>query len=241
MIERACLAAHHQRQFGVGLELDEAEHHLRAGALQVARPADIGLLVETRLQLDQSRDRFAGFRRLDQGADDGAVGRGAIERLLDRHDIGVARRLHQELHHHVEGFVGVVDDEILLLDGQETVAAIVAHPLRETRGIGKNLRSGRGRLTTSDRSFIASMPSSAMTSSARNVKLLGDEGAQVVRHMRVGFEPDHRTAPAPLQRGLEQAHQVFRLFLDFEIAVADHPERRPAPSPDSRGTISGHG
>ena len=64
--ERAAFAAHHQRQLGVGLELDEAEHDLRAGALERARPADIGLLVEARLELDQRGDRLAGFRRLDQ-------------------------------------------------------------------------------------------------------------------------------------------------------------------------------
>ena len=111
--QAAAFAPHHQRQFGVGIQLDEAEHHLHAGALQIARPADIGFLVEPRLQLDQRRDRLARFRRLDQGANDGAVGGGAIKRLLDGHDIGVARRLHQELHHHVEGLIRVVDNQIL--------------------------------------------------------------------------------------------------------------------------------
>jgi hypothetical protein len=68
--ERSALAAHHQRQLGVGLQLDEAEDHLHAGALEVARPADVGLLVEARLQLDQRGDRLAGLRRLDQRLDD---------------------------------------------------------------------------------------------------------------------------------------------------------------------------
>jgi hypothetical protein len=39
----------------VGLQLDEAEDDLHAGALQVARPADVGLLVEAGLELDQRR------------------------------------------------------------------------------------------------------------------------------------------------------------------------------------------
>jgi hypothetical protein len=50
----------------VGLQLDEAVDDLHAGALQVARPADIGLLVEARLELDQRGDRLAGLGRLDQ-------------------------------------------------------------------------------------------------------------------------------------------------------------------------------
>ena len=59
--QRSAFAAHDQRKLGVGLELDEAVDDLHAGAFEVARPADIGLLVEARLQLDYRGDRFAGF------------------------------------------------------------------------------------------------------------------------------------------------------------------------------------
>ena len=51
------------------------------------------------------------------------------------------------------------------------------------------------------------------------------EGAQFLRHLGFDLEPDHRSAPPPLQRGLEQAHQIFGFFLDFEFGVADDPER----------------
>ena len=64
--QHAAFAPHHQRHLGVGLQLDEAEDHLHAGALEVARPADVGLLVEARLQLDQRGDRLAGLGRFDQ-------------------------------------------------------------------------------------------------------------------------------------------------------------------------------
>ncbi len=52
-------AAHDQRHLGVGLQFEEAEHHLHAGAFEIARPADIGLLVEPRLELHQRSDGFA--------------------------------------------------------------------------------------------------------------------------------------------------------------------------------------
>ena len=42
--ERAALAAHDHRQLAVRLQLDEAEDDLRAGAFEVARPADVRLL-----------------------------------------------------------------------------------------------------------------------------------------------------------------------------------------------------
>ena len=64
--ERAAFAPHDQRQLGVGLQLDEPVDDLHAGALQVARPADVGLLVEARLELDQRGDRLAGFGRFGE-------------------------------------------------------------------------------------------------------------------------------------------------------------------------------
>ena len=70
----AAFAPHHQADLGVGLERDEAIDHLHAGPFQVAGPFDVGGLVEARLQFDQRGDRLAGFRRLDQRLDDGAVG-----------------------------------------------------------------------------------------------------------------------------------------------------------------------
>jgi len=36
---------------------------------------------------------------------------------------------------------------------------------------------------------------------------------------------DHRSAPAPLEQRLEQAHQIFGFFLDFHVAVANGTEQ----------------
>ena len=53
----------------MGLQLEETEHDLDAGAFEVARPADVGLFVEARFQLDQrgyGLARLGGFgERLD--------------------------------------------------------------------------------------------------------------------------------------------------------------------------------
>ena len=54
--------------------------------------------------------------------------------------LGSARRLIQELNNDVEGFVGVVDDEILLLDREKTIAAIVADALGKARIVGLELQ-----------------------------------------------------------------------------------------------------
>ena len=51
------------------------------------------------------------------------------------------------------------------------------------------------------------------------------ESPQLRRHRGFDLEPDHRSAPAALEHGLEHAHQILRLFLDFDFGVADDAER----------------
>ena len=75
-----------------------------------------------------------------------------------------------------------------------------------------------------DSSFIASTPSTRNTSSSAAGKRLLHEAAQRFRHLGFHLEPDHRSAATALQRGLEQADQIFGLFLDFEFGVADDAE-----------------
>src|SRR5688500_1507990 len=52
----AGLAAHNLRKLCMGLQLDEAVDYLCPRALQIARPADVRLFVEARLQLYQRGD-----------------------------------------------------------------------------------------------------------------------------------------------------------------------------------------
>src|SRR5882724_11341046 len=60
--EAVTLPTHDQRQFGVGLQFDKSVHDLHAGAFEISRPADVGFLIEPRLEFDQRRHRLSGFR-----------------------------------------------------------------------------------------------------------------------------------------------------------------------------------
>ena len=176
--QRSAFAAHHHRQLGVSLELDETKDHLGAGALQVAGPANIGFLIEARLQLDEGGHRLSGLRRFDKGLDDRAVGGGAIEHVLDRHDAGIARGLIEKLDDDVESFVRVVDDEILLPDGGETIPSVLLHPLWKSR-----IEGGKLQFRTVDRDqlrqFVERQHSLDKHDSRRNdVDVAGDERAQ---------------------------------------------------------------
>ena len=118
-----------------------------------------------------------------------------------------------------------MDDEILLPDRQEAIAAVVAHTLREARIVGLELELRpvepddlgqfvQGQHAIEHEGLVG-----------HHADLLGDERTQRGRHQAVVFEPDHRSTSTPLESGLEEEDEIFGLFLDFEIAVADHAER----------------
>ena len=236
--QRSALAPHHHRKLRVGLQFDEAEHDLRAGALEVARPANIRLLVEARLELDQRGHRLARFRRLDERAHDRTVGRRAIERLLDRDDIGIVRRLVEELHDDVERFVRMMDDEILLPDRGEAIAAVLAHPFGEARVIGREFE-----LRTIDRDelrqFVERQHAFDQHHARRHdVDVAGDEGAQRLGHARLDLQADDDAAPSALQRAFVKTDEILGLFLDLDVAVADDAKPAATEHRDSRETAS---
>ena len=223
--KRPTLAPHDHRQFGVSFELDKAIDDLGASALQRARPADIGFLVEPRLELDQRGDRFSRFRSLDERAHDGRFGRCPVERLLYCDHIGVARGLLQELDDDIKRLVRMMNDEVFLADGRETVSRVIANALGiawivghefEIRAIyGHQLRELVERQNAVDQENLVV--------SARQGPL--HESAQLDRHGSFNLEPDDRSAPPALEHGLELTYQIFRLLLDLDLGIANDTER----------------
>ncbi len=132
---RFALAPHDQRDLAVGLEADEAVDDVHARVLQRARPLDVGRLVEARLQLDDGRDLLAVLGGADERADDGRVGAGAVERLLDGEHVGIVGRLRDELDHVLERLVGVLQQDVALGDDAEDVVVLLQrrHDLRRER------------------------------------------------------------------------------------------------------------
>ena len=118
----------------------------------------------------------------------------------------------------------MVDNQVLLPDGGEAIAAVIANALGIARVIGHEFEVGPvepGEL----RQFVE-----RQHAIDQEHFVVGDrqralhEQAQFRRHLGVDLEPDHRTAPALLERGLVQPHQVLGLFLDFHFRVADDAE-----------------
>ena len=142
MRKSPALAAHDLAELGVGLELDEAEDDVDARLFQIAGDLQIRFLVEPRLDLDQRGDDLAGLSRFLQRLDDRRFAARAVERPFDRQDIRIGRRLPQILQHDVEGFVRVMDDQVLLLDGGKAIAAEFADALGKADHEGLELQVG---------------------------------------------------------------------------------------------------
>ncbi len=197
--ELRALATNDQAELGVGLQFDEAIDDVHAGAFEVARPADVGRLVEAGLQLHDRRDRFAGLDRLLQGLHDRAVARRAIERPLDGHDVGIGHRLAQVLHHDVEALVGVMDDDVLLADRGEAVAIEFADALGEADverlelqlgPVGRNKLRGIGE---GEQPFLDEHRMLV------DLEFVDHHLAQLIGHAAVDLEPDHVAAAAALE------------------------------------------
>ena len=102
----------------------DAVDDVRAGFFERARPADVPLFVEARGQFDHDGDLLVALGGAAQAGDDRGTRAGAVERLLDREDVGVVRRLCQERHDRVVRLVGMVEQDVALVHGGEQVGAV---------------------------------------------------------------------------------------------------------------------
>src|SRR5208282_4047283 len=223
--EHLALTPHHKGDFGVGLEVEEPINHLSAGSLEVARPADVGRLIEPRLEFDDRGDRLSRLGRFDERLYDRRIVARPIERLLDRNDGGIGRGLPDELHHHVEAFIGMVHDDVLVADRREAIAAKIADALGKTRIIGREQKIA----PFADDQFPGARQSHEAVDlgdvSVCDTKLVDHKARYRGRHPLVDDEMDDVAAAAALERRFEDADEVLRLFLDFDLAVAQDAEQ----------------
>ena len=224
------LAPDDERRLRVRLEPDQPVHDVGPGALQLARPDDVGLFVEARLDLDQDDDLLAALGRPDQRLDDGRVARRSVQRLLDGQDVGVVGRLGDEpLGRGRERLVRMVDEDVAGADRGEHVGRLVVvrrqEPRRRDRRPGHGLEIGPVEL--GDR------PQSGQVEHAADVVAVGlgqtqaalQQGAGRRRHRALDLEPDGRPEAAAAELLLDGEQQVVRLvLLDLEVGVAGDPE-----------------
>ena len=110
------LLADHEAGLAVGLVTHQAVDDVGPHLLERPGPADVGLLVEPGLELHQHRDLLSGLGGDGQRLGDGRGRADPVERHVDGQHLGSVGRLLDEAGHHVEGLVGVVDEDVAGLD-----------------------------------------------------------------------------------------------------------------------------
>ncbi len=108
----AGLAAEDEADLGVGFEVFHPVDDLGAGALELVGAGEVPRFVEAGFELDEGGDVFAVFGGFDEGVDDAGLARGAVEDLLDGDDVGIGGGFLDEAYDGIEGFVGVVEEDV---------------------------------------------------------------------------------------------------------------------------------
>ncbi len=119
------VAADEHGQLAMGFESDHAVEDLDAGIFHVARPADVGGLVEAGHEFDDEGG-FLGGRGLSERQANGRVVAGAVEGLLHGQDGGVFGALLDEVDDRVVGVVGVMEQDVVLTKLVEDVGGLAA-------------------------------------------------------------------------------------------------------------------
>ena len=122
----------------------------------------------------------------------------------------------------------MVDDQVLLPDGSEAIATMVANALGKPGIIWHELEirpidTGQLRKLV-QRQHAVDEKDLVFCTAHRALH----ETLELGGHRRVHFETDHRSAPPPLKHRLELADQILGLFFDFYVGVADDAEAAPA-------------
>ena len=122
----------------------------------------------------------------------------------------------------------MVDDHILLPDGREAIAAVIADAAGIARRVGLEFQIRA--VEIGDLAHLVECKHAVHGEHAvvGNCERALHEAPQFDRHSRLDVEPDHRTAPPPFERGFEQPHQVFGFFENFDFGVAGDAERAEA-------------
>ena len=230
--DRVALAADDERRLAVGLEADHAVHDMDARLLEGAGPGDVRLLVEARRQLDQGHDLLAGGGGLHEGVHAGvAEARGAVEGVLDGEHGRIGGSLTEEaLDRGREGFVGVVDEEIAVL---ETFEEIAGRPLLGPEGGGGHRAEGRmfqvGAIDAVDRPERAEVEQriGRVEIPGLELELGGEQRLRLFRQAGLDLDANGVVRPQPaLQRRDHREQQVVCVaLLDREIRIPGHAER----------------
>ena len=145
--------------------------------------------------------------------------------MLDGNHIWVTRGLPQELHHHVEAFVWVMNNDILGANGSEAIAAEIQDAFGEARRIGREQKIRPVIHNQLRQIRKPKQPIHHKNFRSRRIQFLGNEIKNIGRRIGGDRKPDSAPTAAALQRAFIGTHQIFGFFFEFHIGVADQAEQ----------------
>ena len=230
------LAAHDQRELGVGLEAGDAVHHVDPGFFEDPRPGDVRLLVEAGLEFHQHHDLLAAPGGGDQRLHDRLLSaqrgvfriRGAVQGLLDGDDVGITSGAGDERPDGVgERLVGQVDEDVPRGDPvEDALAGFASAQDRLRRGcpwlhrqVGAVDRRQRRQPGEGEHAVVDVHVTGA------DAHLLHEQFRHLVGHRSVDLEPHNRAeAVAGVEQLFHRLEKILRLLLDCLLGASRHPE-----------------
>ena len=134
----------------------------------------------------------------------------------------------QEIDHHFETFIRVVDDQVLFPDCGKTIPVMFKHTFGIARRVARKFQIRAvfgdhiGEARDTDHAFGLD------DGCALGCQLFAQQFFGHGIEIAVQFQLDHLSAPPPLDGRTECADKILCFFLDFDIAVPKHAKRAVA-------------
>ncbi len=217
---RLPLLPHDEGQFAVHLHARERVAHVHARLLQLFAPAQVGLLVEARLDLDEGEHLLAAPCRLHEGVHDAGAPRHPVQDDLDVGDGRIDRCLLEHAHHALVAVVGHVDEVIAFGNLAEKVVRLLEAAVGDGRQ-GRVLQVRHPEVGKAEEVEVVVVPALDEQVPAFQLELLAEEIEQLTGHRSVVDEARGRPHVALGQARLDLLDQVARkLVVDVELGVA---------------------
>src|SRR5215207_6253834 len=217
--EASALAPDGEADLGMRLQPDDAVGDVDAPGLQLARPDDVRLLVETRLELDEHGDLRLLVARLREGLHYGGVGADAVEGLLYGQHLGIVGRRPDEIDDGVEGVVGVVKQQVAVpyrLRDRAGAPDLRWHPGRDRRVQQIGAVEVREFLQVGEPYGVGRLEDGVLI----ELEFASQPVPEVVGHLVGDHEPHALAEPAALQPIFYSLQEVCCfVFLDHEVGV----------------------
>ena len=198
---------------------------MRAHLFQGASPADVRLLVEARLQLDEDRHLLAVLDGRVQGVGDRRGGAHAVERHLDGQHLGIDGGLPHEARHRVERLVRVVHEHVARADRAPHVGRVVEgrhrvrrlHVILEPRHVQRRVELQQ----VGERGEALVLVEVLRL----QLQLLEQRGEDLRRQVGVVLQPHRGAEPAPAQALLDAGQQIDGPTSHLDVGVPRHADR----------------